>query len=360
MTAVDDAKRSGFAGWWDSLGRGQQALVLVVGAIVVVNVVVSGLGSIVGGGNPGGPAASAFSTGSDGLEGYADLLARNDHHVTRRREGLGERPLPAAATVVVADPGKLRDADLAALGQFVSGGGRLVLAGHRTQPALQALTGSDVAWASDSDRGDLAVWTPSADVGSAATLAGDHGGRWTDPGPLLPLAGADGRPAIVAGPVGHGHVVALADASLLDNEHLARADNAALGLALAGRAGSPVVFVESVHGFGASGLDALPASWRWAGAGLVVATLIGLWAAGARFGPAEHAARQLRPPRLEHVQAIAADLDQVTSPPRDLEAALRDGAAAARRERAARHIPDPEPRPTTTVAATTSSGGDPL
>ena len=53
--------------------RGQRVVVGVVALLVAVNVGLAGLRSLVGG-EPGGPVSSSFSTGADGLEGYADLL----------------------------------------------------------------------------------------------------------------------------------------------------------------------------------------------------------------------------------------------------------------------------------------------
>jgi hypothetical protein len=188
-----------------------------------------------------------------------------------------------------------------------------VLAGAVNEPILAAATGHAVTHV-DGAAGELRVWVPNPVTGSAEVLAGDRGGRWEDVGPLVPLAGGAGRAAVVAGPAGGGEVVALADASLLHNANLARADNAAFGLGLAGAGGRPVVFLESVHGFGGSGADAVPDSWKWALGGAAVALLVGVWSAAARFGPPEPQRRELRPPRRDHVDAVAAALDQAGAP----------------------------------------------
>jgi len=312
---------------------------IVVAAIVLINVAASALESIVGG-EPGGPVSSSFSTGGSGLEGYADLLDAHGHRVTRLRDAVGRDDLPAGSTVVVADPDQLTEAEVRALGEFVVDGGTLVVAGAATEPIVGLLTGQRVRWQQRATTDELDVWVPDARTGGAERLAGDRGGRWRDIGPLVPLVGADGQAAVVTAPVGDGTIVALADADLLHNQHLASADNAAFALALGGDAPRPVVFVESVHGFARGGLDAVPPSWKWATAGLALALLVGLWAAGARFGPPEPDHRSLRPPRLEHVRALAADLEAVSPPLPDVDGALRAGSEAARAERRRRGLPD--------------------
>ena len=76
---------------------------------------------------------------------------------------------------------------------------------------------------------------------------------------------------------------------------LARADNAAFGLAAAGAGGRPVAFLETVHGYGeATGLAALPARALWVLAGLALAALALVWSMARRLGPAEDEARRAR------------------------------------------------------------------
>lgn len=300
------------AAWWNGLPRGQRIAVAVLAAFVAVNVGLAGVRSLVGG-EPGGPASSSFSTGGNGLEGYADLLRAEGHPVTRLRTRPAGGDLPPSATVVLADPSRLGSAEAEAVGAFVARGGRLVLAGRATEPLVAAAAGRAVTHV-DGPAGDLRVWVPGAFTGAAERLAGDRGGRWRDVGPLVPLAGDEEGPAVVAGPVGRGEVVALADSAPLHNENLARVDNAALGLALAGPAGRPVVFLESVHGFGEQGAGALPYPLERALVGVAVALLVGVWAAAARFGPPEPQQRELRPPRRDHVDAVAAALDRAGAP----------------------------------------------
>lgn len=333
------APTPGPARWFGGLGRAQQAAVLVLGLLVAVNLALAGVRSLTGG-DPGGPTSSSFSTGSDGLEGYADLLRADGRSVERLRGSVVEGDLSPGATAVVADPAQLEEAEARALATFVADGGRLVLAGEAATPLLGSLLGGPVERTEVEPQDRLTVWLPLADVGAARELAGDRGGRLDAVGPLLPVAGSGTRAAVLAGDVGRGRVVVLADAGPLQNVSLDQADNAAFALAAAGDPNRPVVFVESVHGFAASGLDAVPPAWKWTAAGLVVALALGLWAAGTRFGPAEPDRRAHRPPRRDHVEAVAAGLD-VTEPVADLPRSLAAGADAARAQRARLRLPEP-------------------
>lgn len=347
----------GLGAWWRSLGRGQRAAVVVVGAIVAINVGFGAAESVVGS-DPGGPSSSSFSTGEDGLGAYADLLEADGRSVVRLTDDPADADLPPDATVVVADPGPLSPADAEALVAHASGGGRLVLAGGDVEPLVDAIAGAPVAWSVEDPASELRAWVPDPALGGATEVAGDGGARWGDPGPLLALAGDAQGAWLLSGPIGSGQVLALAQSGPLHNDHLAEADNAALGLGLAGGADRPVVFVESVHGYGdAGGLAAVPSAWKWAALGLAIALLAGLWSAGARFGPAEPDRRALRPPRRDHVDAIAADLERVSPVPADLADRLARGradAAAARRD-----LGLAPTDPAATVATDPHRGGDP-
>ncbi|MEO6987648.1 MAG: hypothetical protein ABI239_03280, partial [Aquihabitans sp.] len=71
----------------------------------------------------------------------------------------------------------------------------------------------------------------------------------------------------------------------------------------------------------------------WAALGLAIALVAGLWAAGTRFGPPEPFERELRPPRRDHVNAVAAGLDAVTRHPADAVAPLADALRESLTER---------------------------
>lgn len=325
---TDPDPRSGLARWWDGLSRTQRVVAVVIGAVVALNVGLVGLRSAIGGGDPGGPVSSSLSTGAGGMEAFADLADRFGHPVVRLTEPARPGDLPAGATIVLADPGSLDEAEARVLLEATAAGGRLVLAGPATTPLLQAALGASVESVQVDAEASLVVVDdgspdPAAVTGSARTVAGDAGDRWeVDRAVRVHVVDGADRPVVVSAPVGAGEVVGLADADPLHNRNLAEADNAALALGLAGGGGRPLVFVESVHGFGERGVDAAPAAWRWAAAGLALAFVAGLWWAGNRFGPPEPDARSLRPPRVDHVRAVAADLDRVSRTPVELVAPL--------------------------------------
>jgi hypothetical protein len=121
------------------------------------------------------------------------------------------------------------------------------------------------------------------------------------------LGGA--RPIAAVADVGAGRVVLLADASPLQNRYLGRADDAAFALRIAGAPSRRVVFLETYHGYGrSSGVAAIPTRWRIALLFAVLAFLVFMFSRVRRFGPPEAESRELPPPRVEYVDALAATL----------------------------------------------------
>jgi hypothetical protein len=126
----------------------------------------------------------------------------------------------------------------------------------------------------------------------------------------------------------------LADETPLQNELLDEADNARLGLALAGPAGRPVRFLESFHGYGeATGLAAVPSRW-WAAFALVFAAAVVLMLArGRRLGPAQLPTRDLPPPRRIYVESLGGVLARIRRKEKAI-GPVRARAVALVRERA--------------------------
>jgi hypothetical protein len=146
------------------------------------------------------------------------------------------------------------------------------------------------------------------------------GGGWHELGGALPVIGPADAPLLVTLGSGEGSVALLADATPLQNRALARADGAALGLALAGGAERPVAFLETVHGYGvARGFGGLPARVKWALIGLALTALVAIWAAGRRFGPSEDPETEAPPPRVAYVDALAAALVRAKPDPKEEE-----------------------------------------
>jgi Domain of unknown function (DUF4350) len=244
------------------VSRPWRVAIAVVALLVVVNLVLRVLGTVTGG-TPGGPRSSSYATSPQGDAAFAELLGRVGHPVEQVRSLPHESPPSPGATVFLLDPPAVKTQDLEALRTFVRDGGRLVAAGMSPE-AIRELA------------------------------------------PSTPRHARESRRVAVAR-VGRGRLELLTDSSPLQNRRLGFGDNAAFGLALAGRRNRPVEFLESYHGYGAgSGLSALPLAWKLLLAGLGLAALVYMVARGRRFGPPEEEGRSLAPPRREYVDSLAA------------------------------------------------------
>ncbi len=271
---------------------------------------------------PGGKDGSAYATQPRGAAAYAELLRRDGHRVRYLRDSLDAASLDPAATIVVLDAPALQAGERRALARFVRAGGRLVAGG---EDAGGGIVPRAPVWVPDGPRiaRPVAAVPETRDV--RTVTSGGEGG-------FISLRGAQPalgeHPALLAvARAGRGRALLLADAAPLQNRMLARADNAALAVALAGPARRPVAFVESVHGFGrATGLAALPARWRLALAIGVLAALLWLASRARRLGPAQDDGGEPTPARREHVEALALALRRA----HDAEAALAPVQAAAR------------------------------
>jgi Domain of unknown function (DUF4350) len=284
----------------------------VVGAVVAVNVLLVVLDRLTE--KPSGPASSSYATAPHGLAAYADLLRRAGHPVVRLRDVPAEADLDPASTVVVLDPESPDVADAEALRAFVEGGGRLLAGGALPNAWLDELVDVEPTWSGAPVRESVPL-APLGDVSGVRTVRAAGPGSWSGTGEALPAAGDAGRTLLAVASPGRGRLVLLADASPLQNRLLDEADNAALGLALAGPRRRPVAFVESVHGYGpAAGLTAIPERWLFALGGLVLAVLVFMVARGRRLGPPEREDRALPPPRREYVESLAAVLARTKRP----------------------------------------------
>jgi hypothetical protein len=306
-------------------GRARSVLTVagaVLAALVLLNLLADGLDRAVGGGEPRGAPGSSYATAPPGLGAYAVLLGRYGFDVRQQRGDLAAARLGADQTIVVAEPAPLTPADAAALLDFTTRGGRLVIGG--TTPAyLRLLRDTPPRWSA------LPVprWTQVApDLAPVATVETTGSGAWRDAGNGRVLVGDDGAALVVHERVGRGEMLFLANTSPLSNELLDRADNAALAVALAGTPGAKVTFAEGVHGYGAeTGLAALPARWKVALTLVGLAAAVFVWSRGRRFGPPDRPARELPPSRAEYVRALGTTLAR-TRDPRGALAPLREWA----------------------------------
>ena len=287
------------------------ALGAMVGVVLVANLVAQGLDRAVGGSQPGGAVGSSYATAPDGLAAYAALLTRFGHDVHQQRGTFDDQDVPGNSTVFVLEPSDLTVNESAALLEFVTTGGRLVIGGS-SPFYIHRLRDRPPTW----EPGGDASWDLVDPVlGNVHTIASAATGSWSSVGSGRAVVGTDSFALLTSDTVGRGQILFLADASPLENAYLAAADNAAFGIALAGAPGAPVVFAEGVHGYGSSrGLAAIPVRWKVALVLLVLAALAFVWSRARRFGPPDRTARGLPPARVDYVHALSVNLERTRDP----------------------------------------------
>jgi hypothetical protein len=275
-----------------------------------------------------GPPSSSYATTGDGLAGYAGLLARNGHRVVRLRTAPRNASLDPRETLVFLDPEVVLRDDVAALRRFVIAGGQLIVGGREPETWVSELIGNSPAWTATGPSTATPL-IPIPETGGVAEVDTAGEGSWSDAGGTLPVLGEPGSALLTVTALGRGRIALLADSSPLQNRLLADADNAALGLALAGAEGRPVAFDEAAHGYGTGrGLKALPTRWKWILVGLLVAALVAVAARVRRLGPPEPPPAPTLPPRRAHVEALASALSRTGRPGEAVEPVRR--AARAR------------------------------
>jgi len=299
--------------------RARAALLLGAGvvAFVLIIFVVARLTP-----TPHGPVSSSFATSPRGLAAYAALLERDGLPVRRAVTRVQEHAPARGETLVVLDPDVVEQDEARAIGRWVRSGGRLVAGGSGDAGWLDEVIGSAPEWEADAP-GRAATLVPVSETAGVSAVRTATGGGWHRLGGALPAIGPAGAALLVVARSGRGSVALLADASPLQNRLLGTADGAALGLALAG--GRPVVFLETVHGYGVSrGLSALPTRVKWTLLGLLAAGLLALWTVGRRLGPPEGDDAAPAPARIEYVEALAGALARTTPPPSPAAPPLAD------------------------------------
>jgi hypothetical protein len=279
------------------------------------------------------PPGSSYATSGGGLSAYAELLTRSGHRVVRLRAAPSRARLDPAGTVIVLDPAILAPADVSALARFVDAGGVLLAGGQDPGPWLARLMPDPPAWQPGGQNEYVPLLATAETAGVSEVLSAGQG-SWSSPRAALPVLGTPDASLVDVAVLGAGRIELLADSSTLENQLLANADDAALGLALAGPAGRPVAFDEGVHGYGsATGLAALPSRWKWALLGLLLAALTGVGARFRRLAAPDPEGVPALPPRRAHVDAIALALAR-SGPPGRAAASVREHALRQLRTRA--------------------------
>lgn len=289
--------------------RGVLLAAALVATVNLVVVVVDALAP-----TPSGRPSSALATAPQGFAAWAELARQSGIRVDIVRDRPHARALPRSGTVVVLDPDRLSPPEQDALRRFLQRGGRLVAGGPRPQAWLRGVAGAGAPrWAPAGPRAARPV-ASAPETAGVREVQTAGAGRWRDERGALPLVAGGREGSLVAiRTVGRGRLVLVADSSPLQNRRLARADNAALALGLAGP--GPLAFVEGVHGYGrASGWAALPLRVRWALGLALLAAVVLMVARGRRFGPPLADRRELPPPRHAYVEALGTVLARARRP----------------------------------------------
>jgi hypothetical protein len=311
---------------------------VVGGALVGGALVVALLAGIGDGTNARPPATSSDDTGGGGLSAWRELLDDAGYEVDAAEEPPSAEGLDPAATAVLLDPGTLADREAEALAEHLAAGGRLVIGGEVDGETIERVAGSPMSRTTAGTATTAVPLAPAREVAGVASVAASGTTRFEATGGALPILGVDSSVLAALAGEGSGEVVVLADATPLQNDRLALADNALFALRLAGAPERPVTFVESVEAVHASGLAALPGSWRWTFLGLLAAALTLIAARVRRFGPPDPPGRELAPSRREYLDAVAASLART----RDPVAASEPVRRAAREQLARRAAVSPE------------------
>jgi hypothetical protein len=185
--------------------------------------------------------------------------------------------------------------------EFVRRGGHLILGieGEVLEDAAAAVKVAPLL-------GDIDALAPPAPFALANDLLVD----------AQPVFEHGAFPSLAVRTLGQGEVWLLAEPALLHNENLDKAQNLALGVALAGNA-REVFFDEAVHGdAGEGGTLELLRRWGLAPALLLgaLALLAAFWREAATLGPPAGDCRETRAEAVDLVESMAALYDEVLSP----------------------------------------------
>jgi Domain of unknown function (DUF4350) len=254
---------------------------------------------------------SVENTRPDGTKAFYLWLSRIGYRVVQESSpsdnawGLSPR---GSTLIVMSANATLSTAQTEGIAGWVTQGGRLVVATEgRVGADLLGRLGLSVVPSVGSDVrvAQPVLLAPPVRVvsGTAAAVTNDQ------PAESTALAAFDGS-VLTGTDVGRGHVWLLTEPHLLDNEHLALADNRRVGLNLVGPPGTTVVFDEASASNAAAPASGASTDWLtttvWGvfllfGFG-VLATY--RWLSGWRLGPAVVPILDLHRPQTEYVESL--------------------------------------------------------
>lgn len=303
---------------WQTLPAALRVAIVVVGLVVAVNVTIAALDSATRGAETEGRDSDPGSTAPNGTSAWAELLERNGAEVSTSQIGKGD--FERGAVLVMLGIEELSSVEAARVRDVLSAGGRL-LVGPESIAWLQLVVDTPPTWSPGGAEIAQAVGDAQEVVGIGEVRSDGRGG-WSALGSsraLLEGDGLEGNEVVIASvaTVGRGSVVLLADPSIVANEHLDEADNAAFALQVTGDGRTIQLFEPETER--SEGLAAVPDRWKLALVGLVLAFLVGAVARGRRVGPPDPPGTPRPPPRRSFVDAMGAALERTRRPGGALE-----------------------------------------
>jgi hypothetical protein len=196
----------------------------------------------------------------------------------------------------------VEEAEAGAVRDFVTGGGRLVLAGPVSESYLDSLFEENPVYALQGGSGPARQVFPDLPATGVAIIEADTIGVLAEARTWTPLYIDDQGGVLVAvNRLGSGDVYWVADYAFFANSYVASADNASLAVALAD--GRQPVFDETIHGF-VDTPGMIPSQWMvalWLG---LAAALVAVVSYGTRRVPPEEFKRDLAPARAQYVDSM--------------------------------------------------------
>ncbi len=296
---------------WRRLPGWSRILLSVVALALVVQIAGSFVGGVTGSGNNVSGTASSYDTSAVGTAALAQLLSDRGQSVSRVAVPLSPASVARATTLFTLDPVRWTSSATRAVAHLLALGQTVIVSGPVADRAAldEVGLGTLVTW-QHRVVGLATARGTSTFVRGVTTLFSPGAGSLRVSG-TLPRSDqilAEGQSGTLALAIHQtGWLIVLASSSPLQNHSLASTDNAAFGLNLAQPRSPSVTFDEYIHGFGsgASGLAGLPAPWRFGLGTILVALGIWIYSASRRLGPPQHADRDLIPPRIRYVDAVA-------------------------------------------------------
>jgi hypothetical protein len=273
---------------------------------------------------PSGPAMSTNTTEPHGMAALYRYLAATGARPAQLTQ-FDTLPEPRATVIVAAGPLQRQPAasEIAALKQWVTAGGTLVLAAE-AENALHAISGmrpggvtgglipAGLAGVSGPGHELVTEIQPTA-LSAGVTRVEVDAGQAIDaiPDVAVVVLGPPAAPVMASRRIGLGKVVVLADEFALSNAGLAQVDDLALALDLCGGAGasgsSRVLFDEYHHGYASGGgaWGKLPVGVRLSLIQLMLAAGLVVVAAGQRLGRPRPPVLAPRTSPMEYVTSLA-------------------------------------------------------